>query len=204
MSKIPIFIDSCAWNYLYEHEIDLARDVPGEIYAIYLTQEVEREIADIPCVGKSGADNRRLRQYIDEAVSVHKISTTSTFGFQTEDEDGSPSKYQSWSGFGQGTFQSDEDREWYGSDRVKEQIIGKAAKSSGLSNNQADASLAVRSFDSIVLTDERKGKSGPLRLASEQGGLIVFLREEFEPTGLALGAYLAMRRERHGVARVPS
>lgn len=195
MSKISIFIDSCAWNYLYEHEIDLAREVPSEIYAIYLTQEVEREIADIPCVGKNGEGNRHLKQYIDEAVSANKILTTRVFGFRIDDEDGSPSKYQPYSGFDQGTFQSTKDRKWYASEPVKEQLIGKAVKASGLSNNQADASLAVRSFDSIILTDERKDKSGPLRLASEEGGLIVFLHEEFEPTGLALGAYLAMRWE---------
>ncbi|EFP66203.1 hypothetical protein HMPREF1004_02214 [Ralstonia pickettii] len=50
--------------------------------------------------------------------------------------------------------------------------------------------MAVRSFEAVVLTDERKDKSGPLKLARQQSGWIVHLSEDLEPSGLALGAFI--------------
>jgi hypothetical protein len=60
---------------------------------------------------------------------------------------------------------------------VKSLVDNKGMRTTGLAKNQADASLAVRSFDSIVLTNEGKENSGPLRLAAEQGGRVVYLAD---------------------------
>jgi hypothetical protein len=183
--KIAVFIDSCAWNYLFEHRVDLVEAFPSGEYALALTREVEIELAAIPDKGKDGADKIELKAYIKENIDKHPVRTTSVFGFATYEPDGTLSKVQVYGGFGQGTWQSDADRSWYGSGEVRDLLHGKGKRKSGLSANQADASLAVRSFESIVLTDEVKTKNGPLRLAAEQGGQIVYLAD-VEQSGLSL------------------
>jgi hypothetical protein len=85
----------------------------------------------------------------------------------TTGKDGTDNR-QLYGGFGQGTWQSDTDRRWNTSDQVRSLVDNKGKRTTGLAKNQADASLAVRSFDSIVLTNEGKENSGPLRLAAEQ------------------------------------
>lgn len=82
------------------------------------------------------------------------------------------------------------------SEAVKQLLIKNKKKKSGLGPNQADASMAIRSLDpnSIVLTNENKTQinkqSGLLQMTAKQGGRIVFLRDEVEPSGLSLGDYL--------------
>ena len=111
--------------------------------------------------------------------------------FRHIEQDGTPSKAQVNVGFGQGSFQSDQERAYYASPEIKARILGKAKKGSGLSANQADASLAVFADNAIILTDERPDKSGPLKLASSKGAKIVYLSAEFESSGLSLGAFVA-------------
>jgi hypothetical protein len=175
--KIAVFIDSCAWNELFSDNVDLAEVFPQERYSLFVTREVEIELLAIPTTGKDGTYNRRLKAYIAESIATHSVRTTSVFGFASVEPDGSLSKVQVYGGFGQGTWQSDTDRRWYGSDQVRSLVDNKGMRTTGLAKNQADASLAVRSFDSIVLTNEGKENSGPLRLAAEQGGRVVYLAD---------------------------
>jgi hypothetical protein len=192
---IPVFIDSCAWNYLFKHGIDLTRELPREEFALFMPREVEIEIGNIPddgkdSEGKNRVDKRPLKSYIKNSIEANRVRTTSVFGFASLEPDGSLSKIQTFGGFNQGTFQSEHDRAWYASEVVKQHFPGNKIQNSGLGKNQADASLAVRSFSSIILTDERKGKAGPLSIAAEQGGHIVYLRDEVETSRLSLRAYL--------------
>ena len=187
--KAVVFIDSCAWNSLFKNRVDLADAFPDGEYTLALTREVEIEIAAIPDTGKDGTDKRELKAYIRRSIERHRVRTTSVFGFATYEPDGSLSKVQVYGGFGQGTWQSDADRRWYGSSEVKGLLHGKGKRKSGLSDNQADASLAVRSFESIVLTDEIKTKNGPLRLAAEQGGRVIYLAD-VEQSGLSLKDFI--------------
>ena len=185
-----VIIDSCAWNYLFAHHVDLAEVFPRDEYTLFVTREVEIEILATPDVGKDGEDKRPLKSYVANNIETHSVRTSSVFGFASVEPDGSLSKVQVYGGFGQGTWQSENDRRWYNSCEIKSLLHGKARKKSGLSANQADASLAVRSFDSIVLTNECKEKNGPLRLAAEQGGRVVFLAD-VELSGLTLRDYVA-------------
>ena len=187
---VSVCIDSCAWNYLFEHKFDLATELPCKEFSIFIPREVEIEISCIPDYGRDGIDKRPLKSYIKNSIEANRVHTTYVFGFATHDSDGSLSKIQTNGGFGQGTFQSADERAWYASEAVKQHFPSNKIQNSGLGKNQADASLAVRSFNSIVLTDERKGKSGPLCIAVEQGGQVVHLREEVEPSGLSLRDYL--------------
>ncbi len=168
---IPVFIDSCAWNYLQEKAINLLVELPPNIYKIYLTREVEIEIEAIPDTDKK----RALKAYIQANIESASIQTTYVFGFRTIEPDGSPSKVQVYGGFGQETFQSPEEREYYDSPEVQAQLSGKAKRKTGLGANQADASLAVHSSQAFVLTNEDPQKTGPLRSAAEAGGRIVYL-----------------------------
>jgi len=191
--KTAVYIDSCAWNYLFEHRVDLAEAFPSDEYTLALTREVEIEISAIPDRGKDGADKIELKEYIKESIDKQSVRTTSVFGFATYEPDGSLSKVQVYGGFDQGTWQSDADRSWYGSGEVRDLLHSKGKRKYGLSGNQADASLAVRSFESIVLTNEIKSTNGPLRLAAEQGGQIVYLAD-VEQSGLSLKDFVRSLR----------
>lgn len=184
---IAVYIDSCAWNYLQEKGINLLAELPPDIYKLYLTREVEIEIEAIPDNEKKQA----LKDYIRANIENAAVKTTSVFGFQTIEPDGSPSKVQVYGGFGQGTFQSPEDRKYYASPEVQAQLVGKAKRKTGLGANQADASLAVRSSQAFVLTNEDLQKAGPLKLAAENGGKIVYLCAQVDRSGLTLGQYMA-------------
>ena len=118
-TKRPVFIDCCAWDYLFDHAIDLVDVFPPGDYQIFITREVEIEILAIPDLGKDGSDNRELKDYIAKNIATLGVKTFMVFGFATLDPDGSPSKIQVYGGFGQGTWQSETDRQWYDSAAVK-------------------------------------------------------------------------------------
>ena len=143
-TKIHVYIDSCAWNYLFRNQLDLAQELPGDRYSLCVTREVEIEIDAIPATGKDGIDKRALKQFIADAIETNSIQTTSVFGFASVEPDGSLSKIQVFGGFDQSTFQSTADREWYESEAVTKLLDGKKLSGSGLGKAQADASLAVR------------------------------------------------------------
>jgi hypothetical protein len=187
---ISVFIDSCAWNYLFENCVDLSEAFPPVEYALCITREVEIELSAIPDAGIDGTEKSDLKNYIKNSFEKFNFTTTSVFGFASLESDGSLSKVQVYGGFDQGAFQSEDDRRWYKSDEVRQLLDGKSKKKSGLCANQADASLAVRSFGSIIVTNESKLKKGPLRLATEQGGQVVYL-SDVEQSKLSLKAYIA-------------
>lgn len=141
-----------------------------------VTREVEIELLAIPDVGTDGKDKRPLKAYIADGIEANRVRTSSTFGFASVEADGTLSKIQVYGGFDQGTWQSAADRDRYASAQVKG-LLTEKTKNSGLGENQADASLGVRSFNSIVLTNERRRKNGPLQLAANHGGRLIYLRE---------------------------
>lgn len=85
---IAIYIDSCAWNYLHDRAIDLATELPSDIYTLHLTREAEIEIEAIPNGGKKEA----LKAYIFASIERSSIKTASVFGFQTLDLTACPQK----------------------------------------------------------------------------------------------------------------
>jgi len=188
---IAVYIDSCAWNYLYKKEVDLAKELPQIQFSIHVTREVEIELAAIPDFGRDGTDKGPLKAYIKQCISGAPVKTSYVFGFQTLEPDGTPSPIQVYGGFNIGAWQSVEERNFYTMPELEQQLrSGKKAKS-GLGKNQADASLAAKSLSSIVLTNERINKTGPLKLASEVGGKVVHLQDQVEPSGLSIGSYLS-------------
>ncbi len=101
---VHVYIDSCAWNFLFHARIDLKRELPPDLYQLHLTREVEIELAAIPCIGKDGEDKQELKLYIAANIAESDVTTTGIFGFITLGPDGTPMKAQTYGGFGQGTF----------------------------------------------------------------------------------------------------
>lgn len=172
----PIFIDSCAWDYLFDNHVVVIDTFPPDIFKIFLTPEVRIELHAIPDFGeKDRSDKRAKKQFIEASISRFDIQTSGNFGFRTYEPDGTPSKVQVNLGFNQGTFQPQEDRDYYADPEVRAHLDGKPLRGSGLRHNQSDASLGARSRRAIVLTNEGKDKPGPLRLAKKKGGHVVYL-----------------------------
>lgn len=189
---IAVYIDSCAWNYLYSNAIDLAHELPPHRYSIYITREVEIELSAIPDIGCDGNDKSALKAYIKQGIDRLPVTTSYVFGFQTLEPDGTPSPVQVYGGFGTGTFQSEEERTFYARPEIAQQLQSGKKSNSGLGKNQADASLAAQSVLAIVLTNERMNKTGPLKVAADLGGRVVYLAAQVKPSGLTIGEYLEL------------
>lgn len=187
---IHVYIDSCAWNYLYEKKINLQEELPASDFTIHITREVEIELEAIPDDGPDGSNKRGLKAYIHESISASLVKTSATFGFFSSEPDDTPSPIQVFAGFGQGIFMPEEERAFYDRPDIKKQLGKGKRTGAALGKNQADASLASKSFQSIVLTNERIGKAGPLKIAREQGGVVVHLKDAFAVSGKKLGDYL--------------
>jgi len=183
--SISIYIDSCAWNYLYKNGINLKQELPSSHFKIYVTREVEIELSAIPETGCDGADKRALKAYIKQGIDMLPVETSYVFGL-----DSTPSPTQVYGGLDVGMFQSEEEIKFYAMPEIAQQLQSGKKSNSGLGKNEADASLAAKSFSSIVLTNERMNKTGPLKVAADFGGKIVYLEAQVKPSGLTIGEYL--------------
>ena len=177
--KIAITLDNNVWNFLFDKKLDLASELPLDQFAISITREVEIETLAIP----AHPSKIPLKDYIARTIDICQIRTTSVFGFASD----GPGP-QRVGGFDQGTWQSQTEAEFYAAIR-DQYLIGKSEKNSQLTDNEADAAVAAKSFFSVVLTCELPKTTGPLRFASENGGKILYLRD-FDQSGLLLRAYI--------------
>lgn len=168
--KIAICIDSNAWNFLFNNKIDIASELPADEFKLFITREVEIELKAIPDIGKDDCNKLPLKKYIQESLALNDIKTTRVFGFGSAKSAAGPAIY---GGFGQGGFQPDNERAWYQQDKVKQFVSNKSLKNSGLHGNQADAAVAAKAFNSVVLTCDKK--RGPILEANAQGGKVIFL-----------------------------
>jgi hypothetical protein len=177
--RIAVTLDNNVWDFLFLRELDLASELPLDQFAIFITREVEIETSAIPADPSKTA----LKDYIARTRLNCDIRTTSVFGFAAA----GPGP-QRLGGFGQGTWQSRTEGEFYSAIR-DQYLIGKPEKNSQLMDNEADAAVAAKSFSSIVLTCELPKKTGPLRFAAENGGQILYLMD-FDPSKLTLKGYI--------------
>jgi|GEM_PF-995116 len=182
--RIPTFIDSCAWNYFYDRGECLVDLFPHAQFELLETNEVRIERSAIPIDHKLS-----LRNYIDQSIAANNLKTTYIFGFASTESDGSLSPVQVYGGFDHGAFQSEEHARIYASSDFDRMLGSKPKRGSGLAHNQTDASLAVRAFDSLIVTAEARAKSGPLKWAGEKGGSILHL-PEVATSGLSLRDYV--------------
>ena len=60
----PVFLDSCAWNYLFDAQVVMSDVFPPDEYTLFITREVEIELSEIPNYGVDGSDKRPLIRFI--------------------------------------------------------------------------------------------------------------------------------------------
>lgn len=177
--KIAVTLDNNVWDFLFDRKIDLASEFTSDKFSVFITREVEIEGLAIP----DDELKAPLKDYITQTIALCGIRTTSVFGFSTPDV-----VLQRWGGWGQGTWQSQTEREFYNAIRERF-LLGKGETNSKLTKNEGDAAVAVQSFFSVALTCEKPNKSGPLRFAAEHGGKVLYLTK-LDQTGLTLKEYV--------------
>lgn len=161
---IAVTVDSNVWNLFHDLDLCLVLELPPEKFRLYIPREVEIEIAAIP----ARKDKADLKQYIRAQIIECDIQTTAVFGFAHQGE--GPQRH---GGFGFGTFQSENERQFY--DAVRDRfLIGKSSTKSLLTKNEADAVLGASSLSSVVLTLDLK--PGPLKFAQDNGGKVLDMR----------------------------
>lgn len=181
---ISVTIDSCAWNFFSDNKYDLCVELPPERFSLFITREVELELDQIPDESH-GVDKRLLKDYIRTSIQLRNVETSSIFGFSEANVPGEPSRY---GGFGQGTFESDIERDWRQREDTKRYVIdAPKRKSSFLRKDEADVSQAVASLSSVLITAD--AKKGPISVAAVNGGRVLYL-SEFQNSGLKLADYI--------------
>jgi len=188
---ISITIDSCAWNFFFDNEYDLCAELPPERFSLFITREVELELDQIPDESQ-GVDKRLLKEYIRRSIQVRNVETSCFFGFSEANVPGEPARY---GGFGQGTFESDIERDWRQREETQRFLRGSTKRASTvLGPNEADVSLAVASLSSVLITVDQKkgarlGKKGPIHDAATNGGFVVYV-QDVQSSGLALAEFI--------------
>jgi hypothetical protein len=171
-----IFLDNNIWDFLLKRGMDLATELPAKDFSLFITREAEFEIAPIP------PEKGELKAFIENAFRRCSIKTHSYLGF---DDPRHADGDQRVSGCDVGFFASPDEIDFIRQQTNRVGIIKKP--STRLFRNEADVSLAARSFHSIVLTLD--SKPGPLKDAFEQGGRVVFLTA-FDASGMKLRDYI--------------
>ena len=173
---INVYIDNNVWNFLFDRKLDLAIELPRDEYCLFLTREVEFEIPPIP------AEKVELKAFIEKTIKDCSIETHSFFGFYDPRH---PPDEQRVGGFNVGYWISKEEAAFIEQQMATMGIVKK--QTTRLYKNEADISLAARSFHSVVLSLNKK--KGPLQDAYEQGGKVIFLTS-FENSGMSLSDFI--------------
>lgn len=171
--RTNIYIDHNVWDFLFDRQLDLTKELAAIEFALYLTREAEFEIPPTP-------DNKR--QYIEETILKCNIEVRPYFGFYDNQHSSSDQRV---GGFDVGYWASQEEINFIHSQRLRLGV--KKKEKTRLFKNEADISLAARSFQSVVLTLDKK--AGPLLDAHQQGGKVVFLND-FDKSGLSLKEFI--------------
>lgn len=171
---IDVYIDHNVWDFLFNSNIDLMKELAASEFALHLTREAEFEIPPTP-------DDKR--RYIEEMIAECNIDIRPYFGFYDAQHS---SLDQRVGGFGVGYWSSQDEIDFIQSQRSKLGVDKK--RKTRLFKNEADISLAARSFQSVVLTFDKK--AGPLLDAYNQGGKVVFLND-FEDSGFSLRQFIS-------------
>ena len=134
--RIAVTLDNNVWNFLFQRRMDLAATLPRDRFVLFITREVEIEAIAIP----ASASTKPLTDYIKATIEACAIRTTSVFGFAMPGD-----LPQRVGGFGQGTWQSQTEREFYEAIRTRF-LLGKRETGSRLTQNEGDAAVAAQSF----------------------------------------------------------
>lgn len=169
---ISVYIDNNVWDFLFERQLDLAAELPRDEFCVFITREAEFEIPPIP------AHKAELKAFIQSTIVQCEIRTNRLFGFGDASV---PEDEQRVGGFGIGWWARKQELAFIRQQRTPPRDAPK--RPTKLYKNEADISLAARSFEAVVLSLDRK--PGPLYDAYGRGGRVVFLKD-FDQAGLSL------------------
>jgi hypothetical protein len=184
---ISIYVDNNVWDFLFTRQMDLAKELPRDEFCVCITREAEFEIPPMP---------PEKRAFAEATIAKCLITTDAFFGFNDESL---PAAEQRVAGFDQGRWASPEELAFIAQQKT---ALKDRMRPSKLYHGEADLSLAARSVHSIVLSLDRK--QGPINVAYEQGGKVVFLTD-FDKSGLSLREFIhvALARVVPASARSP-
>ena len=172
---IGVYIDNNVWDFLFERNLDLSHELARDEFCLCLTREAEFEIPPIP------AEKSALKRFIETTIDKAVVRTDSYFGFYN---DAHPPNEQRMGGFNVGRWATPEELAFLGQQRMR---LGSQRPATKLFKNEADRSIAARSFHSVVLTLDRK--AGPINDAYKQGWKVAFLTD-FDESGLSLADFI--------------
>jgi len=178
--KIALTLDNNAWHFFFKEEIDLAKELPSERFAITMPREVDIEWQASP----DGENNDHRKRYIEAALSSGTVEVRWLFGFSEMNPANGPRRV---AGFDQGVWLEEEERDFV--HRFQAHFATASMRPTGLKKDEADAWVGSRSFSSIVLTCESPYKRGPLKTAKRLGGKILYLQDMCK-SGLSLREYV--------------
>lgn len=176
---VSIYIDNNVWDLLFEKEIDLSVELPSDEFCLCLTREAEFEIPPIP------EEKAALKKFIYDTIEKCSIETRPYFGFLDERH---PISEQRVAGFDNGFLADIKETEFM--EQQKKRLSEHKKESTKLYKNEADISVAARSFGAAVITLDKK--NGPINEACKQGGTIIYLHE-FIKSGLLLKDFIKSR-----------
>lgn len=173
---LSIYIDNNVWDLLFEKKIDLSIELPREEFCLCLTKEAEFEIPPIP------DEKAELKKFIYDTIVKCSIETRPYFGFSDEKH---PISEQRVAGFDEGFLADLAETQFM--EQQKTRLSKHKKESTKLYKNEADISVAARSFGAVVITLDKK--NGPINDAYKHGGAIVYLHEFIE-SGLPLKDFI--------------
>ena len=173
---IEVYIDHNVWHFLSAKHLDLAIELSHEEFCLRITREAEFEIQHMPI------HQTALKAFIQDTISRCCIETDSLFGFS---DNALPEDEQRLGGFDVGRWANREELDFLARETARSKAGNK--RKTKLYKNEADASLAARSFHSVVLTFDEK--RGPITRALNQGGKVILLKE-FEQSGMSLRDFI--------------
>lgn len=167
---IGVFIDNNIWDFVFKHQLDLSAHLPKPEFALCITNEAEFELRVL--------EHRKpeLWAFIKQAQRDASVDTDKLFGF---DDPTLPPHEQRVGGFDVARFATEEEGKFLAQQhQLKTERRSKLNEKTRLYKDEADISLASRSFHAVVITLD--AKTGPLRDAYNQGGKVLFLTD-FDP-----------------------
>ena len=173
--KFSVYIDNNVWDFFFDKEIDLAKELPPDKFHFCIPPHAKFEIDLIPDLGK--------REFIRKTMN-ERVETKSYFGFANpmrSDEE------QLNGGFGDllnpdvgGDFAEIDESELR--ENLERRYLKNKKRPTGLYENEMDIELATRSLHDVVLTLDKKR---PLT----KGYRVVFLND-FDQSNLTLAAFI--------------
>ncbi len=157
--KRVVYIDSCAFNVLFDEEVKIMTEFPDVDFRLKTTKGVVKELEDISV-------DKPIKNFALELINSGKIHVDSFFGFS----DGQ-NQYRHIGGFGEGNFIRGTQNHFL---KKTENTLGSVKKKSGVRNNETDRDLLAHGLGQIILTAETVlGCSELKQLAESRGTWII-------------------------------